>query len=88
MDLYGRVGCTLIPLISSDLLMDCFDLASDLRSMDMRASPYDLRGLGYEPIRIETTEGKAEYVRMQRAYSERAQELRQRLIDVIDGVLA
>ena len=36
---------------------------------------------GYEPVRIETAEGKAEYVAAQRAFAERAQALRARLVD-------
>ena len=60
--------------------MDCFDLAWDARELDMRAAPYDIRDWGYEPIPVETTEGKAEYVRIQRELSERSIELRERLL--------
>jgi hypothetical protein len=35
----------------------------------MRASPYDLRELGYEPIPVETPEGRADYVRRQRDFA-------------------
>jgi hypothetical protein len=44
----------LVPAVSSDFVMDCFELARDIRSLDMRASPYDLGELGYEPVPIET----------------------------------
>jgi hypothetical protein len=54
------------PWISSDLIADAFELALDARSVDMRASPYDLRELGYEPIQIETAEGRASYQHEQR----------------------
>lgn len=87
MDLYGRVGVKLVPAISSELLMDCFELARDIRSLDMRASPYDLRSLGYEPVPIETAEGKAVYVAEQRAFAERGQVLRERLIAVCDHIV-
>lgn len=87
MDLYGRVGVKLVPAISSGLLMDCFELARDIRSLDMRASPYDLRGLGYEPVPIETAAGKAVYVTEQRAFAERGQVLRERLIAACDYIL-
>lgn len=87
MDLYGRVGVKLVPAISSDLLMDCFELARDIRALDMRASPYDLRKLGYEPVPIETAEGKAAYVAEQRVFAERGQVLRQRLIAACDMIL-
>ncbi|MFC6012310.1 3-methyladenine DNA glycosylase [Nocardia lasii] len=78
MDLY-KWGFKLAPLISSDLLLDCFELACTARELDMRASPYDLADLGYEPIRIETPAGRADYVRAQAAIAETANGLRERL---------
>jgi hypothetical protein len=86
MDLYKH-AFRLSPLIPSELLVDCFDLAREIRELDMRASPYDLVDLGYEPIRIETVEGKAEYVDAQRAFSERAQPLRGALLSGVEGLL-
>ena len=59
------MGYKLGPLIESELLMDCLELAADARELDMRASPYDLRDYGFEPIAIETPAGRAEYVRAQ-----------------------
>ena len=49
----------------------------------MQAAPYDLSDLGFEAIRIETPEGRAEYVAHQRAFAERGQALRARLIDTL-----
>ena len=69
-------------------MADCFELAQEIRELDMRASPYDLRGHGYEPVRIETPEGKAAYVAGQRAFAERGAVLRKRLLDVCDHLLA
>ena len=46
------------PAVPSELSLDCFELARDVRELDMRASPYDLRELGYEPVRIETPRGQ------------------------------
>ena len=86
MDLY-KWAHKLVPVVPSDLVMDCFELATELRQMDMRASPYDLSTLGVEPIRIETTEGKAEYVQLQRSYAERGKVLRERLVAACDRVL-
>ncbi len=68
----------------SDLVMDCFDLAREIRELDMRASPYDLSELGYEPVAIETPQGKAEYAAAQRGFSARGQELRRRLLAAVD----
>jgi hypothetical protein len=85
MDLY-KWCYKLTPLISSDLLMDCFELAWDVRTMDMQASPYDLEDWGYEPIAIETPEGKARYVEFQRGFAERSDELRRRLLAALSLV--
>ena len=70
----------LTPLPPSELVLDCFRLAREVRELDMRASPYDLTDLGYPPVRIETTEGRAEYVRAQRGFAERGQVLRTGLL--------
>ena len=86
MDVY-KWAYKLLPLVDSTLVMDCFDLAWDARELDMRAAPYDIRSWGYEPIPVETTEGKAEYVRIQRELSERSIELRERLLAVCERYL-
>jgi hypothetical protein len=87
MDLY-KWAYKLSPLTPSDLVADCFALARDVRVVDMRAAPYDLSSLGVVPIRIETAPGKAEYITAQRGFVGRAQELRSRLIDVCDRLVA
>ena len=93
MDLYKH-AYRLSPMVSSDLVADCFELARDIRTLDMRAAPYDLAGLvdhegrPFTPVRIETPEGKREYADHQRAFAERAAPLRQRLIRECDRVLA
>lgn len=69
------------------LLLDAFDLARDTRELDMRAAPYDLTALGYQPIRIETADGKAEYVAAQRGIADRGVRLRERLIDACDALV-
>ncbi|WP_245745748.1 3-methyladenine DNA glycosylase [Nocardia altamirensis] len=87
MDLY-KWGFKLVPLVASDLILDCFELACAARELDMRASPYDLSDYGYEPVRIETAAGRAEYVRAQAALAERSAVLRHVLLDVCDDLLA
>ena len=47
----------------------------------MRASPYDLSEYGYEPVKIETREGRAEYETHQRKISQEAAPLRQQIIN-------
>ncbi|HKA69959.1 MAG TPA: 3-methyladenine DNA glycosylase [Actinomycetes bacterium] len=85
MDLY-KWAYKLAPLVDSELIADAFALAWEIRELDMRASPYDLSALGYQPVRIETAHGRAEYARGQRAFADRAAELRQRLLTAIDRV--
>ena len=75
------------PLVPSELVMDCLDLAADARELDMRASPYDLRDYGFEPIPIETPAGRAEYVRAQHTITERAAPLRAALANRCDLLL-
>ncbi|WP_306439309.1 3-methyladenine DNA glycosylase [Nocardioides antri] len=86
MDLYKH-AFRLSPMVPSDLVADCFELAWDIRVMDMRAAPYDLAELGFDPVRIETPEGKAEYVAAQRAFAERGAPLRKRLIEECERLL-
>jgi hypothetical protein len=86
MDLY-KWAYKLSPAVPSELLADCFELAVEIRELDMRASPYDLRAHGYEPVAIETPEGKARYVSAQRGFTERGGGLRARLIEVCDSLL-
>jgi hypothetical protein len=86
MDLY-KWSYKLSPLTSSELVADCFALARDIRTLDMRASPYDLADLGYPPVRIETADGRAEYAAAQRAFAKRAEPLRARLIALTDAIL-
>jgi hypothetical protein len=83
MDLY-KWAFKLGPLVQSELVMDCLELAADARALDMRASPYDLRDYEFEPIAVETPAGRAEYVRAQQDIAERATPLRATLADRCD----
>lgn len=86
MDCY-KWALKLGPLVPGDLLLDAFELAREIRYTDMQASPYDVSSYGLEAIAIETPDGKAEYVRRQRSYAARSNELRHRLIALCDAVL-
>jgi hypothetical protein len=86
MDLYKH-AFRLTPMVPSDLVADCFELARDIRGLDMRAAPYDLTDLGFDPVRIETPEGKAAYVEAQRSFAERGAPLRARLIAECERLL-
>ena len=83
MDLY-KWAVKLGPIVPGDLLLDTFELARDVRELDMRASPYDLADWGYAPVRIEEPDGKAAYVHAQRGFSARGQVLRARLLALLD----
>jgi hypothetical protein len=81
MDLF-KWAYKLSPYCPSELVADCFELAVEVRALDMRAGPYDLRELGYPPVPIETEHGRAEYRRAQAAFAGRAQPLRAKLIEL------
>ena len=87
MDLY-KWASKAMPWPGSDLLLDCFELAVELRALDMRASPYDLRDFGMIPIPIETTEGRREYEQEQARLAAKAAPLRERLIGALETCLA
>lgn len=84
MDLY-KWAVKLGPLVPGELLLDAFELARDIRVLDMRASPYDLADWGYDAVPIETAEGKAAYVREQRGFAERGAIIRARLLEIAAG---
>lgn len=86
MDLY-KWGFKMYPWISSATIREAFKLALDTRIMDMKASPYDLRERGLDPIKIETEAGREEYMQRQQAIFERSQPIRQQLISEYQGIL-
>ncbi|GAA4970256.1 hypothetical protein GCM10023225_10390 [Kineococcus glutinatus] len=87
MDCY-RWAQKLSPAVPGELLLDCFELARDVRVLDMRASPYDVSGYGLTAVAIETPQGKAEYVAAQRGFARRAEPLRRRLLAVCELLAA
>lgn len=87
MDLY-KWAMKLRQLIPAEIAADAFDLAMDARSVDMRASPYDLSALGYPPIQIETPEGRVVYESEQRRLAAAAAPVRARLISACDRILS
>ena len=85
MDLY-KWATKLGPLLPGSLWLDCFELACDVRQLDMEASPYDLSAWGFTPVKIETPQGRAEYVRRQQDLMEKGQSLRSRIISIVETV--
>lgn len=66
MDLF-KYAYSLYPLVSSDLLIKCLQIAIRARIIDMRASPYDVSKYDVcaVPICVETMDGRREYSRLQ-----------------------
>ena len=87
MDLY-KWAAKSMPWIGSDLLLETFRLATRLRDLDMRASPYDLSEWSVTPVKIETPEGRREYEAEQRKLAEESRILRNKLIHSLDRLLA
>ena len=79
MDLY-KYAYKLAPWSSGELIADAFHLAWEARQLDMRASPYDLKDFGFEPILMETRAGREQYVELQRQLLLKADPIRERLI--------
>ena len=86
MDLY-KWAYKLSPWISSEIIVDAFLLAVEIRQLDMRASPYDLRSLGYEPIEVETANGRDQYESLQRNFARKATHVRQRLLKSAEEII-
>jgi hypothetical protein len=93
MDLYKH-AFRLWPLVGSDLVADCFELAWEVRIVDMRAAPYDLSdttldplGEPWTPIAVDTPEGKQQYAAHQRRFARRAAPLRHRLVGECERLL-
>jgi hypothetical protein len=93
MDLYKH-AFRLTPLIPSDLVADAFELAWDIRILDMRAAPYDMSGWTLDPtgqpwtpVAVETAEGKRGYADLQRGLAERARPIRDALIGECERLL-
>jgi hypothetical protein len=87
MDLY-RYAFKIAPWVEGELIADAFLLAWRAREVDMRASPYDLSAFGLEPIRVETAEGRDEYVRHQRELAADAVPIRDRLIQALGRIIS
>lgn len=86
MDLY-KWSTKLWPWIGSDFIAKTFFLALEGRELDMRASPYDLKKEGYDPICIETEEGRKQYQKQQQQFAERSLSLRKALYDFCQRIL-
>lgn len=82
MDVY-KWATKLGPIVPGDVLLDAFELARNIRYIDMQASPYDVSSLGLAAIPIETPAGKRKYASLQRGFAERGNALRERVLHAI-----
>ena len=76
------------PWIPSSLILEAFEIASEARYIDMKASPYDLSDAGLNPIRIETEEGRREYLAAQESIYKKAVPIRNKLIEAYEQLLS
>ncbi|MGO1539459.1 MAG: 3-methyladenine DNA glycosylase [Leucobacter sp.] len=88
MDVY-KWATKLGPIVRGETLLDAFELARDIREVDMRASPYDVSGyegaagMPLAAIPIETAAGKREYASLQEEFAGRGNDLRVRILSAI-----
>ena len=87
MDLY-KWAYKMSPWIPSEIISDAFLLAAKIRELDMRASPYDLSSLGFDPVLIETDEGRNEYQKIQKIFIKEAEPIRERLLEAVKKVVS
>jgi hypothetical protein len=87
MDLY-KFAYKVAPFLPWELTARAFEVAVAAREIDMRASPYDLSGCGFAPVRIETREGREEYVELQRGIAASAAPVRAALATGYRALLA
>ncbi|MGL6073352.1 MAG: 3-methyladenine DNA glycosylase [Fimbriiglobus sp.] len=80
MDLY-KFAYKIMPYCPSAVLAECFALALEARTLDMRASPYDFSP-DLTPVSIETREGREEYIAEQRRLYVAGHHLRQKLLGI------
>ena len=93
MDLF-RYCLKLWPFLPASLLADALKFAIECRSLDMRASPYDLStwdgrdGFDLSPVCIETEQGRRQYQQEQSALAQKAAPLRAQLLEHFDYTIA
>jgi hypothetical protein len=80
MDLYKHAQ-RFAPIVGSEIVRSTFELAKDIRTVDMQTAPYDLANLGVIPIPVETQAGRDEFAQLQIGFAQRAQVLRSELIE-------
>lgn len=72
------------PFIDPLLLERVLNIALESRRLDVAASPYDATAYGVGVVPVETEEGRKEYRKQQMALMERAEPVRQDLLEAYD----
>jgi hypothetical protein len=83
-----KVTLKLQPYCDASLLERVLEVALEARALDVAASPYDASSYGVGVIPIETTEGRAEYKRLQIEIMKRSEPVRRDLLDAYNCFLA
>ena len=76
-----KMTLRLQPFCNPILLQQVLELSLDSRRLDVGASPYDATAYGVEVIPVETEEGRSQYRKQQRVLMERAEPIREYLLD-------
>lgn len=82
MDLYKHAQ-RFAPIVGSGIVRSAFELAKDIRTVDMQTAPYDLADLGVIPIPVETQSGRDVFAELQIGFAQRAQILRTEVITAL-----
>ena len=82
-----KIALKLHPWMPAELLGDALEVAIAARSLDVRASPYDLSSYGLAPICIETEAGRIEYREQQLQLMETVTPVRARLLEAYDAFI-
>ena len=88
MDLF-KCATDIYPLIPSTLLLSCLELAINSRTIDMRASPYDVSSYSgcEDAIEIETNIGRQLYIKEQEKIYQQSIPIRHELLMYYDEIL-
>ncbi|KAL3902865.1 MAG: hypothetical protein SGARI_005641 [Bacillariaceae sp.] len=79
-----KIALKLRPYCDPDLLVDVLTIALESRTLDVSASPYDATSYGVGVVPIETSEGRAEYTRLQKDLMKRAERVRLDVLSAYD----
>jgi hypothetical protein len=83
-----KIVLRLQPFCGAETVATILELALQARRLDVAASPYDATRYGVGVVPVETSSGRAQYRKEQRELMERAEPIRQDLLQAYDTFLA